>query len=72
YQHLESGQVLLRANTDPGNLVQVDGQPIDIDEQGNFQTLVSNVQEHLIPVQVTTPLNVSQRFRLTIFDGDLP
>ncbi|MBC7883060.1 MAG: FecR domain-containing protein, partial [Anaerolineae bacterium] len=47
YQHLESGQVLLRANTDPGNLVQVDGQPIDIDEQGNFQTLVSNVQEHL-------------------------
>ncbi len=72
YQHRESGQVLLRANTDPGNLVQVAGQPIDIDEQGNFQTLVSNGQEHLIPVQVTTPLNVSQRFRLTILDGDLP
>lgn len=72
YQHRESGQVLLRANTDPGNLVLVNGQPIDIDEQGNFQTLVPNYQEKLILVQVTTPLNVSKLFRLTIFDGDLP
>jgi hypothetical protein len=71
YQHRESGQVLLQANTDPGNLVLVDGKPIDIDEEGNFQALVPDVQEHLISVQVTTPLNVSQRFRLTILDGDL-
>jgi hypothetical protein len=72
YQHRGSSQVYLRANTDPGNLVQVAGQPIDIDEEGNFQALVPDVQEHLIPVQVTTPLNVSKRFRLTILDSDLP
>jgi hypothetical protein len=72
YQHGGSNQVLLRANTDPGNLVQVADQPIDIDEQGNFQTLVSDVQEHLISVQITTPLNTSKHFRLTILDSDLP
>jgi FecR protein len=72
YEHRKLDQVLLRANTDPGNLVQVDGQPIDIDEQGNFQTLVSDIQDHVIPVLVTTPLNVSERFRLTILDSDLP
>jgi FecR protein len=72
YQHRGSNQVLLRANTDPGNLVQVADQPIDIDEQGNFQTLVSDVQEHLISVQITTPLNTSKHFRLTILDSDLP
>jgi hypothetical protein len=72
YEHRRLDQVLLRASTDPGNLVQVDGQPIDIDEQGNFQTLVSDIQEHLIIVQITTPLNVSKRFGLTILDSDLP
>jgi hypothetical protein len=72
YQHRGSNQVYLRANTDPGNLVQVAGQPIDIDEEGNFQVQVPDVQEHLIPVRITTPLNVSKGFLLTILDGDLP
>jgi FecR protein len=72
YQHRGSSQVLLRANTDPGNLVQVAGRLVDIDAEGNFQALVPDVQEHLIPVQITTPLNNSKRFRLTILDSDLP
>jgi hypothetical protein len=72
YEHRGSDQVLLRARTDPGNLVQVAGQPIDIDEEGNFQALVADVQEHRIPVQITTPLNLSERFSLTILDSDLP
>lgn len=71
YQHRGS-DVFLQASTDPGNLVQVADQPIDTDELGNFQVLVPAVQEHLIPVQITTPLNVPERFRLTILDGDLP
>jgi hypothetical protein len=67
---VSTDKVRLQANTDPGNLVEVYGVPLDIN--GRIETIVAIAPDLRVNVKITTPLGKQKVFPLTVLISEKP
>jgi hypothetical protein len=69
---VSADKVRLQGNTDPGNLVEVYGMPLDLGIDGRIKTTVAIAPDLRVNVKITTPLGKQKVFPLTVLLSEKP